>query len=135
MLLTTSSIRKILENSKRPAGYRSEGKASVFIVYSKVNGKTVVVVRPNESAILLFCTKMQFLSVAIKASLIASQSYCNERIMMLSKPSYMIDEMIILITEEYDQYGKLCARVMEGAVAFLVNRTPLRLLKEKDRSS
>ncbi|WP_127489192.1 hypothetical protein [Neobacillus mesonae] len=58
-------------------------------------------VRPNESAILLFCTKKQILSAAIQASLLASQSYCKGRIMMLSQPSYMIDEMMILMTGEY----------------------------------
>ncbi|MED4206660.1 competence protein ComK [Neobacillus mesonae] len=49
---------------------------------------------------------------------------------MLSQPSYMIDEMMILMTGEYDQYGKLCTRVMDGAAAFLVDRTPLQLLDD-----
>jgi competence protein ComK len=31
---------------------------------------------------------------------------------------------------EYDQYGKVCERVMAGKSAFLVNRSPIQLLVE-----
>ncbi|MBT2724291.1 competence protein ComK [Bacillus sp. ISL-46] len=37
---------------------------------------------------------------------------------------------MILLTGEYDRYGKLCARVMAGGVSFLVDRTPLQLLDD-----
>ncbi|MBV7509466.1 competence protein ComK [Bacillus sp. sid0103] len=37
---------------------------------------------------------------------------------------------MILLTGEYDGYGKLCARVMAGGSSFLVDRTPLQLLDD-----
>lgn len=37
---------------------------------------------------------------------------------------------MILMTGEYDSYGKLCARVMAGKTSFLIDRTPLHLLDD-----
>lgn len=37
---------------------------------------------------------------------------------------------MILMMGEYDQFGKLCARVMAGKSSFLVDRTPLHLLND-----
>jgi competence protein ComK len=37
---------------------------------------------------------------------------------------------MILLTGEYDGFGKLCARVMAGGASFLVDRTPLQLLDD-----
>ncbi|GHH98633.1 hypothetical protein AM1BK_21760 [Neobacillus kokaensis] len=49
---------------------------------------------------------------------------------MPNQTNYMIDKTMILMTGEYDRYGKLCARVMDGTAAFLVDRTPLQLLDD-----
>jgi competence protein ComK len=43
---------------------------------------------------------------------------------------YLLDKRIILMTGEYDQYGKHCSRVMIGKTSYLVDRTPLQLLDE-----
>ncbi|NHC41063.1 hypothetical protein G6549_13895 [Bacillus sp. MM2020_1] len=37
---------------------------------------------------------------------------------------------MILLTGEYDGYGKQCARVMVGGTSFLVDRSPLHLLDD-----
>ncbi|MCM3118447.1 competence protein ComK [Neobacillus sp. MER 74] len=37
---------------------------------------------------------------------------------------------MILLTGEYDGYGKLCSRVMAGGASFLVNRSPLQILDD-----
>lgn len=37
---------------------------------------------------------------------------------------------MILLTGEYDCFGKLCARVMAGESSFLVDRSPLQLLDD-----
>lgn len=49
---------------------------------------------------------------------------------MLMRKNYFIEKAMILLMGEYDRYGKLCARVMAGTNAFLVDRTPLQLLDD-----
>ncbi|MEH7373558.1 IS3 family transposase [Neobacillus drentensis] len=41
-----------------------------------------------------------------------------------------MEKKMILLTGEYDCYGKLCTRVMAGGSSFLVDRTPLQLLDD-----
>ena len=43
---------------------------------------------------------------------------------------YLVDGNVILMTGEYDKYGKLCARVMIGKETLLVDRTPVQLLDD-----
>ncbi|WP_160725035.1 competence protein ComK [Bacillus sp. USDA818B3_A] len=46
----------------------------------------------------------------------------------MNNPFYLVDPNVVLITGEYDPYGKLCARVMIGRKTILVNQSPLQLL-------
>ncbi|WP_311315857.1 competence protein ComK [Neobacillus sp. MER 74] len=41
-----------------------------------------------------------------------------------------MEKKMILLTGEYDGYGKLCSRVMAGGASFLVNRSPLQILDD-----
>ncbi|WP_312473245.1 competence protein ComK [Neobacillus sp.] len=49
---------------------------------------------------------------------------------IIIQKNYFIEKKTILMMGEYNRYGKLCARVMAGKSAFLVNRTPLQLLDD-----
>lgn len=49
---------------------------------------------------------------------------------MLIQKNYFIERTMILVMGEYDRYGKLCARIVEGTTSFLVDRTPLQLLDD-----
>ncbi|MEH7085416.1 competence protein ComK [Neobacillus drentensis] len=49
---------------------------------------------------------------------------------MIIQKKYFIEKKMILLTGEYDGYGKLCARVMAGGASFLVDRSPLQLLDD-----
>ncbi|WP_040207208.1 competence protein ComK [Neobacillus jeddahensis] len=46
------------------------------------------------------------------------------------KHFYLLDPNIVLVTGEYDPYGKLCTRVILGKETFLVDRTPAQLLDD-----
>ena len=46
----------------------------------------------------------------------------------MNQPAYLIEKKTILMTGEYDRFGKLCARIVAGGASFLVDRTPLQLL-------
>ncbi|MED4227915.1 competence protein ComK [Neobacillus cucumis] len=43
---------------------------------------------------------------------------------------YLLDEEIILMTGEYDHFGRFCARVMIGGQTILVSRSPLQLIDD-----
>ncbi|WP_462410367.1 competence protein ComK [Neobacillus sp. Marseille-QA0830] len=49
---------------------------------------------------------------------------------MTTQKSYFVERKMILMTGEYNPFGKLCTRVVSGASAFLVDRTPLQLLDD-----
>ncbi|MFC4802588.1 competence protein ComK [Neobacillus sp. GCM10023253] len=49
---------------------------------------------------------------------------------MLEQRNYYIEKKMILMTGEYNRFGKLCARVMVGTSAFLVDRSPLQVLDD-----
>jgi competence protein ComK len=49
---------------------------------------------------------------------------------MIIKNYNLIDSSLILMTGEYDQNGKLCARIMIGEKSLLVDRTPVQLLDD-----
>jgi competence protein ComK len=42
----------------------------------------------------------------------------------------LVDKETILVMGEYNQYGKLCSRVMTGKTTTLVDRSPLQLLDD-----
>lgn len=54
----------------------------------------------------------------------------RERIAIIIQKDYVIDNKMILMTGEYDSYGKLCTRVMAGKTSFLIDRTPAKLLDD-----
>ncbi|MEH7159033.1 competence protein ComK [Neobacillus drentensis] len=56
--------------------------------------------------------------------------YLKERETIFIQTNYFIEKKMILLTGEYDGYGKLCARVMAGGVSFLVGRSPLQVLDD-----
>lgn len=41
---------------------------------------------------------------------------------------YFINEQTVLLTGEYDQFGRLCTRVIEGEKTFLVNMRPRQVI-------
>ncbi len=47
---------------------------------------------------------------------------------MTIKKVYMINEKTVLLTGEYDSYGKLTTRVIEGEDTFLVDQTPTQVI-------
>lgn len=49
---------------------------------------------------------------------------------MNSKREYVINEFTVLLTGEYDEYGNLCSRVIEGDKSFLVTMTPIDILNK-----
>lgn len=46
------------------------------------------------------------------------------------RKDYIINEETILLTGEYNQLGKLCTRVIEGANTFLVEMAPIALMNK-----
>lgn len=49
---------------------------------------------------------------------------------MSIKTFYLIDRNISMMVGEYNQYGRLCSRVMIGSGSLLVERTPLQLMDD-----
>lgn len=49
---------------------------------------------------------------------------------MMEQKNYYIEKRMILMLGEYNRFGKLCARVMAGTSAFLVDRAPLQVLDD-----
>jgi competence protein ComK len=49
---------------------------------------------------------------------------------MSIKMFYLIDRNISMMIGEYNQYGRLCSRVMIGNESLLVERTPLQLMDD-----
>ncbi|MBO0959938.1 competence protein ComK [Neobacillus sp. MM2021_6] len=49
---------------------------------------------------------------------------------MSMDPFYLVDRNVILMTGEYDNQGRFCARVMIGKDTLLVDRTPVQLLDD-----
>ncbi|WML41514.1 competence protein ComK [Neobacillus sp. OS1-2] len=49
---------------------------------------------------------------------------------MTTNQFYLVDDNVILMTGEYDNNGKLCARVMIGRETLLVDQSPVKLLDE-----
>lgn len=49
---------------------------------------------------------------------------------MSTNQFYLVDTNVIIMTGEYDNHGKLCARVMIGNETLLVDRTPVQLLND-----
>jgi len=49
---------------------------------------------------------------------------------MIIDQFYLLDEDVILMTGEYNELGKLCARVMIGDQTILVNRSPLQVIDD-----
>lgn len=49
---------------------------------------------------------------------------------MIFKHVYLVGDGVILMTSEYDNHGKLCARVMIGKKTLLVDRSPVQLLDD-----
>lgn len=45
-------------------------------------------------------------------------------------PFYIIDKKMNMMMGEYDKNGKLCTRVMEEVLSFLVDKTPIQILDE-----
>ncbi|PLR95896.1 competence protein ComK [Bacillus sp. T33-2] len=43
---------------------------------------------------------------------------------------YMINKETVLLTGEYDEFGSLCTRVIEGEKTFLVQRTPVQVINK-----
>ncbi|MEH7415783.1 competence protein ComK [Neobacillus drentensis] len=43
---------------------------------------------------------------------------------------YLVDEDVILMTGEYNNLGKFCARIMVGGQTLLVNRSPLQVMDD-----
>lgn len=41
---------------------------------------------------------------------------------------YFLNEKTVLLTGEYDRYGRLCTRVIEGERTFLVNMKPMEVI-------
>ena len=58
------------------------------------------------------------------------QTDYKERVTIIIQKNYFIEKNTILITGEYDRYGKQLARVMVGKSSFLVDRTPLQILDD-----
>jgi competence protein ComK len=44
--------------------------------------------------------------------------------------NYLVEKNMVFMMGEYDQYGKLCARVIIGNKSYLVNRTCLQILND-----
>ncbi len=44
--------------------------------------------------------------------------------------TYIINQETVLLTGEYDQYGKLCTRVIEGDQSILVDHPPLKVISK-----
>lgn len=49
---------------------------------------------------------------------------------MIIDQFYLLNEDVILLTGEYNEYGKLCARIMIGGQTILVNRSPLQVMDD-----
>ncbi|MEH7544853.1 competence protein ComK [Neobacillus vireti] len=49
---------------------------------------------------------------------------------MIIDQFYLLDEDIILMTGEYNNEGKFCARIMVGGQTLLVNRTPIQVMDD-----
>lgn len=46
------------------------------------------------------------------------------------RTDYIVNQETVLLTGEYDRFGKLCTRVIEGKETFLVNKKPLEIINE-----
>ncbi|MFF2449923.1 competence protein ComK [Neobacillus sp. NPDC058068] len=81
-----------------------------------------------KSAILLFIR--EFLSEIVAGKLFFKSIDLKERNTIIILKNYFIEKKMILMMGEYDQIGKLCARVVAGKSSFLVDRPPLHLLND-----
>lgn len=78
--------------------------------------------------LLLLGVYQLFASILIYIYIASDREIDRSEVMRLNH--YIINKKTVLVTGEYDEYGKQCTRVVEGDLSIFVNKSPDKVLEE-----